>query len=206
MARAGLPPASHDGKTLAHILDTYPRDELFQISEDELYATALGILRLGERPKVRVFLRFDRFDRFVSALVFVPRDRYDTAARERIHAILARAFNGRLSAATPTLDNSALARIHYIVGRNEGPRPHVDVARAGSTKSAPPSAPGTTVLLEALCSAHGEIEGRRLFQDTRRAFPARYRDVFSPREAVEISASCQALARSAAIARAEARV
>ena len=70
MERAGLPPDSHDAKTLAHILDIYPRDELFQISEDELYPIALGILRLGERPKVRAFLRFDRFDRFVSALVY----------------------------------------------------------------------------------------------------------------------------------------
>ena len=109
LASPGLPPASHDGKALAHILDTYPRDELFQISEDELFATAHGILRLGERPTVRVFLRFDLFDRFVSALVFVPRDRYDTHARERIHEILAKALNGRLSAATPTIDESVLA-------------------------------------------------------------------------------------------------
>src|SRR5271170_1093459 len=68
--RAGLAPDSHDGKALAHIIDSFPRDEMFQISEDELYATALGILRLGERPKVRAFLRFDRFDRFVSAFVY----------------------------------------------------------------------------------------------------------------------------------------
>ncbi len=125
--RAGLAPDSHDGKALAHILDAYPRDELFQVSEDELFATAIGILRLGERPKVRVFLRFDRFDRFVSALVFVPRDRYDTHIREKIHAILAKAFDGRMSAATPMLDDSTLARVHYIVGRNDGPRPHVHV-------------------------------------------------------------------------------
>src|SRR6185503_16919530 len=68
LERAGLPATSHDGKALAHILDTFPRDELFQISDDELFATAMGILRLGGRPRVRVFLRFDRFDRFVSAL------------------------------------------------------------------------------------------------------------------------------------------
>src|SRR6202008_2385847 len=124
---SGLPRDGHDGKALAHILDTFPRDELFQIGEDELLAIALGVLNLGERPTVRVFLRFDRFDRFVSALVYVPRDRYDTHARERIHHILAHAFNGRLSAATPTVDESVLARVHYIVGRNEGARPHFSV-------------------------------------------------------------------------------
>ncbi len=80
-ARAGLAPASHDGKALAHILDTFPRDELFQISEDELYAIAMGIMRLGGRPKVRLFLRFDRFDRFASALLFAPRDHLNAGAR-----------------------------------------------------------------------------------------------------------------------------
>ena len=81
--RAGLAPDSHDGKALAHIIDSFPRDEMFQVSEDELFATALGILRLGERPKVRAFLRFDRFDRFVSAFVYVPRDRYSTAGARK---------------------------------------------------------------------------------------------------------------------------
>jgi glutamate dehydrogenase len=129
IARAGLAPASHDGKALAHIMETYPRDELFQISDEELYATAIGILRLGERPKVRVFARFDRFDRFVSLLVFVPRDHFDASVREKIHAILARAFNGRQSASTPMIDESALVRVHYIVGRNPGARPNVDMHR-----------------------------------------------------------------------------
>ena len=67
MARAGLAPASHDGKALTHILDTFPRDELFQVSSEELYEIAIGILHLGGLPRVRLFLRFDRFDRFVSA-------------------------------------------------------------------------------------------------------------------------------------------
>ena len=88
MAGSGLLPDSHDGKALQHILDTFPRDELFQISEEELLSTALGILNLGERPKVRLFLRFDRFDRYVSALVFIPRERYSGAVRENVHAIL----------------------------------------------------------------------------------------------------------------------
>ena len=125
--RSALPLSGHDGKALAHVLSTFPRDELFQISEDELLPTALSILNLGERPKVRVFLRFDKFDRFVSALVFLPRERYSGAVRERIHALLAKAFDGRTSAAMPMLDDEWLARIHYIVGRNEGRRPDVDV-------------------------------------------------------------------------------
>ena len=183
VARAGLPPASHDGKALSHILDTYPRDELFQISEDDLFATAQGILRLGERPTVRVFLRFDRFDRFVSALVFVPRDRYDTAARERIHHILANAFNGRMSSSTPTVDESVLARVHFIIGRNEGARPHVSVSQLEEQIR---SAIRTWEdgFAEAIEDVHGETEGLKLLQERQAHFSPGYRGVFSPMEAV----------------------
>jgi glutamate dehydrogenase len=181
--RAGLVPDSHDGKALSHILDSFPRDELFQVSQDELFATAQGILRLGERPKVRVFLRFDQFDRFISALVYVPRDRYDTHVREKIHAILARAFDGRMSAATPTIDDSVLARVHYIVGRNEGPRPQVDAhALEGEIRAAIRT--WEDGFAAALMRAHGETQGQRLFHRHRDAFPARYRDAYSPEEAV----------------------
>ncbi len=181
--RAGLAPNSHDGKALAHILDTFPRDELFQISEDELFHTALGILRLGERPKVRVFLRFDRFDRFVSALVYVPRDRYDTQARERIHAILAKAFNGRMSASTPTIDESALSRVYYIVGRNDGPRPQ---ASAAALEAEIRAAIRTwdDGFADALAAAHGESEAARLLHARDPRFSPGYTGIFAPDEAV----------------------
>ncbi len=181
--RAGLASDSHDGKALAHILDTYPRDDLFQVSEDELFHIALGILRLGERPKVRVFLRFDRFDRFVSALVYVPRDRYDTRVRENIHAILAERLNGRMSASHPSLDDTMLARVHYIVGRNEGPRPDVDVHELeGEIRDAIRT--WEDGFADALMAAHGEAGGMRMFFRHAAAFPARYRDAFTPEEAV----------------------
>ncbi|HEY4123829.1 MAG TPA: NAD-glutamate dehydrogenase, partial [Rhizomicrobium sp.] len=192
--RAGLPPASHDGKALAHILDTFPRDELFQVTADELYATAMGVLRLGERPKVRLFLRFDRFDRFVSALVYVPRDRYDTTAREKIHAILARAFHGRMSAATPLLDDSVLARVHYIVGRNDGPRPHVHV-HALEHEISKAIRTWSDGFSGALVDVHGETDGQRLFRAQGRAFGDRYCDTFKPEEAVTDLDEVLALAR-----------
>ncbi|HUO94077.1 MAG TPA: NAD-glutamate dehydrogenase [Rhizomicrobium sp.] len=183
LERAGLPSDSHDGKALAHILDTYPRDEMFQVNEDELFATTLGILRLGERPKVRVFLRFDRFDRFVSAFVFMPRDRYTTEVREKVHAILAKAFNGRRSASNPTIDDSLLARIHYIIGRNDGPRPEVDVV-ALESQIRDAIRTWDDGFADALMASKGDEEGTRLFRRYAAAFPPRYRDVFSPDEAV----------------------
>ena len=82
--RAGFDPGSHSGKALANVLEHYPRDELFQIDEDTLYRFALAILQLDERPRVRVLARRDRFDRFVSVLVFVPRERYDSHIRLKI--------------------------------------------------------------------------------------------------------------------------
>ena len=83
------------------MLEHYPRDELFQIDDDTLYKFALAILQLDERPRVRVLARRDRFDRFVSVMVFVPRERYDSDIRAKIGAYLARAFIGRVSAFYP---------------------------------------------------------------------------------------------------------
>ena len=84
LAASGYPAASHAGKALLNILDTFPRDELFQIGAKELQAWSEGILDLETRPRVRLFARIDRFDRFVSVLRVRPRDRYTTRMRERI--------------------------------------------------------------------------------------------------------------------------
>jgi glutamate dehydrogenase len=183
LAGSGFDRSGHDGKALAHVLNTFPRDELFQIGEDELLATALGILNLAQRPKVRVFLRFDKFDRFVSALVYLPRDRYSGAVRHRIHALLAHAFDGRQSAAMPTLDDESLARIHYIVGRNEGLRPQVD-ARNLEAQIRLAIRTWDDGFADALGIEHAGTSAAlaRRYADS---FPAGYRDAFEPNEAVE---------------------
>jgi len=128
-ARAGFDPNSHSGKSLANVLEQYPRDELFQMDEDTLYSFALAILQLEERPRVRVLTRHDRFDRFVSVLVFVPRERYDSEIRAKIGAYLATAFIGRVSAFYPFFPGEGpLVRVHFIIGRSGGPTPGVDRA------------------------------------------------------------------------------
>src|SRR5690606_10722804 len=96
MTRSGFAPGSHAAKALANVLATFPRDELFQIDEKLLLNWSRGIVDLDLRPRVRVFARFERFERFVSALVFVPRDRFSTSVRERIGAILADVYRGHL--------------------------------------------------------------------------------------------------------------
>ncbi|WP_309627062.1 NAD-glutamate dehydrogenase [Brevundimonas sp.] len=128
LARAAKAPGSHNEKRLKNILENYPRDELFQITEDELLTTALGILHLFDRPRIKTFTRKDPFDRFVSVLAFVPRERFDAGVRERIGRILARAWGGRLSAWYPQLSDAPLVRIHYIIGVTPGDHPTPDAA------------------------------------------------------------------------------
>ncbi|WP_177282506.1 NAD-glutamate dehydrogenase [Devosia enhydra] len=121
--RAGHDPASHSGKALHYALDTYPREELFQIAEDQLFEFAAEIAALADRPRVRVLPRPDRFDNFVSVLVYVPRERFSSELRERIGALLAEAYGGRVSAFVPHFPESDLVRVHFIIGRDGGPAP-----------------------------------------------------------------------------------
>jgi glutamate dehydrogenase len=126
---AGFDSASHSGKALANVLKHYPRDELFQVDEDTLYNFTLAILQLEERPRVCVLARRDRFDRFVSVLVYVPRERYDSQIRAKIGAYLANAFIGRVSAFYPYFpDEGPLVRVHFIIGRSGGPTPDIERA------------------------------------------------------------------------------
>ncbi|MBI2261528.1 MAG: NAD-glutamate dehydrogenase [Caulobacterales bacterium] len=128
LARAGKVAGSHSHKRLKNILENYPRDELFQIGEDELLEIALGILHLHDRPRIKSFTRKDPFDRFVSVLTFIPRERFNPGIRERIGRILARAWGGRLSAWYPQLSDQPLVRIHYIIGVTPGEHPCPDLA------------------------------------------------------------------------------
>src|SRR6202020_3391057 len=94
MARAAFPPNSHDAKGMIDILETLPRDLLIQISTDDLFEMAIGILGLGERQRVRLFVARDQLDRFVACTLCLPRDRFNTANRRRAAAIIADAFGG----------------------------------------------------------------------------------------------------------------
>src|SRR3712207_2906403 len=96
------------------------RSELWQITEDELLEASLGILHLYDRPRVRLFVRRDPYDRFLSMLLFVPRDRYDSQMRERAGEILARSWGGRLSAFYLHYTEANLARVHFIVAVEPG--------------------------------------------------------------------------------------
>ena len=125
--RAHLPPGGHAEKALHNILATYPRDELFQIAEDDLLRTAMGILHLGERQRFRLFVRRDPFERFLSCLIYAPRENYTTEMRQKWQTILMEAFNGSSSEFNVHLSESKLARIMIIVRTRPGHVPDFDV-------------------------------------------------------------------------------
>jgi glutamate dehydrogenase len=181
--RAGFPANSHSGKDLIAILETYPRDELFQTGEDELYEIAIGILSLQERRRVRVFVRRDRFDRFVSCLVFIPRDRYNTALRLRIDELLRAAFNALGSEYTARVTESVLARLHFVLRTTPGRIPAVDVGALEDDIAAAARTWADDVR-ERLVAEHGDVHGNALARRWVDAFPAAYQDMNSSSDAL----------------------
>ena len=129
---ANVEAAAHKGsrfsaKQLDLVLKTYPRDELFQISEADLARISSGVLRLLLRPRTRLFIRRDRFDRYVSVLLYTPRDSYNSELRTRAHRMLAEAYGGRPTSFYPSFGEGPLARVHLIIGVDRGhPEPDED--------------------------------------------------------------------------------
>ena len=184
LTRAGFASGGHSGKALVNVLDTYPRDELFQIDEDTLYQFALIILQLEERPRVRVLARRDRFDRFVSVLVYVPRERFDSQIRMDIGDYLADVFKGHVSAYYPSFPEGPLTRVHFIIGRNVGPTPNPARALLEDSVSTIVRT-WTDALGQALADAHDPGQAHALFDRYRHAFSDGYREVYSPINAVD---------------------
>jgi glutamate dehydrogenase len=183
LERAGLPRYSHDQKALLNILETFPRDELFQIDDDELFEIAMGILRLEERRRVRLFIWHDIYGRFVSALVYVPRDRYTTEVRWRIEEVLGEAFPGASLDFQVRLSESVLARLHFVIRVPPGRMPTFD-AKELEAKLVAVTRSWSDELHALLLEQHGEEQGNRLFARYGDAVPAAYRDDFPARNAV----------------------
>jgi glutamate dehydrogenase len=184
IARAGFAPQGHSGKALANVLESYPRDELFQIDDDTLLQYTLAVAQLDERPRVRVLPRTDRFGRFVSVLVYVPRDRFDSAVRRAIGDFLGQAYSGAVSSFRPFFPEGPLVRVHYIVTLSVASRSAPDrgalergVERIVRTWS--------DALADELARAHDPARARGLFERYENAFSQGYREAYSPEIAVE---------------------
>lgn len=184
MAAAGVVADSHAAKSLQSILDVYPRDELFQIDTATLTEHAIGILRLQERQRTRLFLRRDPFGRFTSALVFVPRDRFNTELRIRIGNELMAALDGQSIEFTPMLTDSPQARIHYLVRAKEN-APHVVNFAALEARITRLTQRWEDDCTTELLRAHGEGLGLALAHRFTDAFPTAYREDFSAQVGAE---------------------
>jgi glutamate dehydrogenase len=180
--RTGFPSTVRSFNALLNVLESYPRDDLFQIDDEQLYEFALAILHLGERPRVRVLARYDRFDRFVSVIVYVPRSRYDSAVQIAIGKHLAEVFEGHLSAVQPYYLEGPLVRAHFIIGRRHA-TPKVP---SGALEAAVEAIISTwsDAFIEEINRAYDPARARALVQRYGPAFSAAYREAYPPEVAV----------------------
>ena len=175
---------SYNFKTLVHILDTYPRDELYQIPPELLREIALGILHLHERPHIAFFPRVDPFERYASCLIFVPRDRYGTALRLRFQEILEKAFDGHVTNYYTRLTTESHARLLLYVRTTPGKIPAWDTDEVTEALVAA-SRTWQDNLGEALVDARGEHDGIEALSRFGNAFPSSYRDTYNADVAVK---------------------
>ncbi|HYD05573.1 MAG TPA: NAD-glutamate dehydrogenase, partial [Reyranella sp.] len=185
LVRAGLDPSSHDGKALLAILDSYPRDELFQIDTNTLYEHALGILQLQERHRVALFVRRDPVGRFASCLVFAPRERFDAQLNERFRDILQAAWHGTVTSISGSgSTDSALARALYTLKLDTPDSPTPDLAELERRLADAATSWGDR-LRAALQEKLGEVDGRQAARRWRSWFPPAYRDTVAAVQAVD---------------------
>ena len=171
---AAFPPDSHDAKGLIDILESLPRDLLVQIDADDLFEIAIGILGLGERQRVRLFVTRDQLDRFVACTLCLPRDRFNTENRLRAGRILRDAFGGDQVDWRLQLSESLIVRVDYVVHCPDGVPADYDVA-AIEARIAESTRAWTDQLRASVIAAHGEQRGTELFMRYGNAFPPGYR-------------------------------
>ncbi len=192
IAHFGLPENSHDAKSVVHVIETFPRDELFQMNVPELVALVRGIVNLYERRRVRLFARRDSYERFYSCLVYVPRDRYNTEVRERIERIVQTRFGGTDTESQVQISDSMLARLHILVRTPQGARTVENIASI-EAQIAATAATWEDRLQQALIASGAGRDAVDLAARYARAFPGAYRAEVDPALALEDIADLEAL-------------
>ncbi|MEU6402055.1 NAD-glutamate dehydrogenase [Streptomyces sp. NPDC046985] len=198
LERAGFSPHSHDGRDLLQIMETYPRDELFQTSAAELQTTVTSVMYLQERRRLRLYLRQDEYGRYYSALVYLPRDRYTTGVRLRIIDILKEELGGTSVDFTAWNTESILSRLHFVVrvpqgtelsALSDGDRERIEARLAEAARS------WTDAFSEALTAELGEERAAELLRRYGSAFPEGYKADHTPRAAVADLVNLEQLGR-----------
>ncbi|MCR6030661.1 NAD-glutamate dehydrogenase [Nocardioides sp. zg-579] len=187
LARSGFDSRSHAGKALLDTLETYPRDELFHTPVEELAPVAEAAMQARERRGLRVFARVDTYGRYVSVLVYLPRDRYNTAVRERFAAILVEQLGGESVEFTVRIDESTTARVHFVVHLPAEARGGLGVDRLEvadlERRLTEASRSWRDDVAAAVLAEHGEEAGTALVRRYVGSFPAAYQEDFDARTA-----------------------
>ncbi|MEM9532431.1 MAG: NAD-glutamate dehydrogenase [Pseudomonadota bacterium] len=179
MARSLFEPTSHGGKALLHIAETLPRDELFQASTDELHQLVTSVFELSERQQTRLLVRRDRFGRFYSCLVYLPRERFNTETRRLIQDTLRQVLKGERIDFTVQVDESTLARLHVVVWVDPEATLELDLNALEQTLQELVRS-WVDRLTDILIDKHGEAEGQKLADRFAGAFPAAYVEDVAP--------------------------
>ncbi len=184
LKRARFSPSGHSGKALVNVLETYPRDDLFRIDDELLFEFAMLILQLEERPRVRVLARRDRFDRFMSVLVYLPRARSSNDVVEAVGDLLADRYKGRVSGLNLFFPEGPMMRAHFIIARSAEQVEDPDRASLEDGVSAIVRT-WVDALGEQLARTQEAGRARKLFERYRKAFSASFRDRYGPHIALE---------------------
>lgn len=181
-AKSGFALDGHSGKALVAVLEDLPRDDLLQSSEDHLFKMALGIVFLTVQPKVRLFVRQDDFERFMSCIIFVPRDRMSTELRYKMEAILEESFNGTISNHYTQITESHLARVQIIVKTKPGKVPEYNIDKV-EEKLANVARKWTDALKEEFFRRLGDKAGIEYYKKYDSSFSLSYQNKFTPLDA-----------------------
>ena len=192
VAKTAFPPGSHAEKALLNILENYPRDLLFQVDENELLSGALEVLQLQERQRVRLLVHVDRFGRFASCIVYVPRERFNTERRQKLQEILEYSLNGNAQDFTVMLSESVLARLYFVLRLNSDVAPSID-RDAVESRLRDVMRDWSDDLSVALNERFGEGVGVALHHEYANGMGPHYREYYSPRMAARDIAHMQAL-------------
>ncbi|MGL5742200.1 MAG: NAD-glutamate dehydrogenase [Legionella sp.] len=183
MDNSRLNPRSHAGKVLLNILETLPRDDLIQGTEDELLEIAMGIFYMQDRKRIRLFARMDVYHRFVSCLAYVPKDRINTELRMAMKKILDESFHSIETTYSTQFTESVLARVHFIIKMNPD-RPFEYDLKEIEKKLIEASRSWVDDLQTHLYEFYGEEQANSLYSRYKNAFPLAYCDTFTARTAV----------------------
>lgn len=185
MKKSGLSPSWHDGKTLIHILETYPRDELFQVKEADLFKASKQILELQERQRLTVLVRKDSLGHMVTCLVYVPRERYTSSLRDRMGFILESQMEGEITSFIPTIDpDLPYARVYYTIAKD--PQKPTDFHMPTLEKALSHASLAWSDLLHHRLQKHHKADTfNAIKKQFVNAFPVYYQEQFTPEVAIQ---------------------